>query len=649
MEKRFSIQKRASQRRLLFPQNTTQNPAPHSTPIHIFSEVFFQAVLAIPKNLCYNEKNARKKNAALKHILSYVRPFFPKMMLGFAVKFGGTVMDLFLPMLLSAIIDDIVPTGSRKMILAAGGLMLVCSVLAILGNVTANRLAARVARDTTEKIRNDLFEKISYLSARQLDAFTVPSLESRLTSDTYNIHQMVGMIQRMGVRAPCLLVGGVVIAFSMEPVLTLVLLAVMPFIAVSVWLITKRGIPLYNAQQLATDDMTRVVRENAQGIRIIKALGKEEAERDRFDASNAGLNRAEKRAALNMALTSPLMNLFLNFGLVAVIVVGAVRVNAGLSETGKIIAFTSYFTIILNALMSVTRIFIMSSRGIASANRIGEVLDAPADMEPDPAYAPAADMPGEGKPPKIEFDRVSFSYNGIKPDVEDVSFALEEGQTLGIIGPTGAGKTTLVALLMRQYDADRGSVKIDGVDVRSMSRAEISKKFGAAFQNDFLFADSIRTNVDFGRGLEDADLLRAAEDAQASPVLEEKPGGLDFELAIKGANLSGGQKQRILLSRALAGHPEILVLDDSSSALDYATDARLRTALRKRFSDPDPGFRPTTGVIVAQRISSIRHCDLILVMEDGRVTGRGTHEELLETCPLYREISESQMGGALLE
>ena len=575
----------------------------------------------------------------MKHVLRYVRPFFGKMMLGFTFKFGGTIMDLFLPMLLSTIIDDIVPTGNRKNIYLAGLLMLVCSVLAILGNITANRMAARVARDTTEKIRNDLFARISYLSARQLDAFTVPSLESRLTSDTYNIHQMVGMVQRLGVRAPCLLIGGVVITFMMEPVLTLVLIAVMPFIAVSVYLVTKRGIPLYNDQQVATDGMTRIVRENAQGIRIIKALGKEHAERERFDDANRTLNRTEKRAALNMALSSPLMNLFLNFGLVAVIFVGALRVNSGLSETGKIIAFTSYFTIILNAVMSVTRIFIMSSRGIASANRIGEVLDTPMDMQPDSAYnAPAA-----AHAPKIEFDHVTFSYNGVKPDVEDISFCLEPGQTLGVIGPTGAGKTTLIALLMRQYDVDAGAVRIDGRDVRSMSRDEISKKFGAAFQNDFLFADTIRTNIDFGRGLDDEELLRAAQYAQASSVLDEKPGGLDYELAIKGANLSGGQKQRVILSRALAGHPEILVLDDSSSALDYATDARLRLAIREHFGGV------TTNVIVAQRISSILHSDLILVMEDGKITGRGTHDELLRTCPLYREISDSQMGGALLE
>lgn len=574
----------------------------------------------------------------MKYIISYVKPFFGRMCVGFIIKFIGTIMDLFIPMLLSVIIDDVVPTGNRSLIYIYGVVMLICSVVAIVGNITANRMAARVARNTTEKIRNDLFSRISYLSARQLDAFTIPSLESRLTSDTYNIHQMIGMIQRLGVRAPCLLVGGIIIAFTLEPVLTLVLIAVMPFISFSVYYITKKGIPLYNEQQNQTDAMTRVVRENAQGIRIIKALGKENAEKERFGDANTNLNKAEKKASLTMALTSPLMNLFLNFGLVAVIFVGAYRVNVGLSETGKIIAFTSYFTIILGALMSVTRMFIMSSKGIASANRIGEVLSTLDDMQADPAYA----KPQKGKSPKIRFDHVSFSYNGVKNNVNDVSFTLNEGETLGIIGPTGSGKTTLISLLMRQYDVTSGSVEIDGHDVRSMARDEISKKFGAAFQNDFLFADTIRTNVDFGRGFSDEEILLAIKHAQAESFVAEK-GGLDFQLTIKGTNLSGGQKQRLILSRALCGKPEILVLDDSSSALDYATDAKLRTAIRENYSGQ------LTSVIVAQRISSIMHADLILVMENGEIIGSGTHAELLETCPLYREISDSQIGGALLE
>jgi len=571
--------------------------------------------------------------------VSYIKPLFGTVIVGLVFKFVGSIMELFLPMLLSYIVDDIVPSGSIKMIYICGALMLICSIIAFLGNVAANRIAAKVSRDAAEKIRNDLFERISYLSARQIDEFTIPSLESRLTSDTYNIHQMIGMIQRMGVRGPCLLIGGVIIAFSLEPILTLVMIAVMPLITFTVYFITKRGVPLFRIRQEKTDQMTRIVRENAQGIRIIKALGREDSEKMRFEESNLDLNHAEKKASLNTALTSPLMNLFLNFALIAVIIVGAIRVNSGATETGKIIAFTSYFTIILNALRGITRVFIRSANGIASANRIGEVLEAPYDMGADPAY----DSPVQNICPKIEFSHVSFSYNGIKNDVDDISFTLDAGETLGIIGPTGSGKTTIIALLMRQYDVTSGSIKIDGRDIRSMTHEEITKKFGAAFQNDFLFADTIRSNITFGRNISDSEIEFATKNAQAESFISEKSGGLDFQLSIKGANLSGGQKQRLILSRALAGIPEILVLDDSSSALDYATDARLRTAIRENYSGK------TTSVIVAQRISSIMHADKILVIEDGKITGYGTHDELVQKCPLYCEINASQIGGAMLE
>lgn len=579
---------------------------------------------------------------SIKLLIEYLRPFFKRMAVGCTIKFIGTLSDLALPMMLAFLIDDIVPIGSKGLIWGAGGVMVFCAIVAIWGNITANRYASRVARDMTEKLRNDLFARISYLSAKQIDTFTIPSLESRLTSDTYNIHQMIGMIQRMGIRAPLMLVGGLVITFFLEPVLTLVLVAVLPFVGITVYVISKKGIPLYTEQQEANDEMTRVVRENAQGVRIIKALHKEEAEKARFDMANTHLNRQEKRAAENMALTSPLMNLFLNGGLVAVIFIGAIRVNAGVSEPGKIIAFLSYFSLILTAMMSITRIFIMCSKGVASAGRIGEVLDEPEDMAVLPQYATNV----EPDAPHIRFDDVSFSYNGVKDDLSHISFSLEKGQTLGIIGPTGAGKTTLISLLMRQYDVTGGAVQISGVDVRGMAKKDIAKRFGAAFQNDFLFADTIRANIDFGRGLTDDEIEAGAKTAQAWDFIQAKEGGLSHMLTIKGANLSGGQKQRVILSRAISGSPEILVLDDSSSALDYATDARLRQAIRERAAAMQD---PPTTVIVAQRISSIRHADLILVLEDGKITGQGTHEQLMETCSLYREIADTQMGGALLE
>ena len=560
------------------------------------------------------------------------------MIVGFLFKFFGTIVELALPMILSFMIDDVVPTGERRGIFLWGAVMLLCALIAWGGNIAANRMAAGVARNTTEKLRSQLFSRISYLSSRQVDAFTIPSLESRLTSDTYNIHQMIGMMQRLGVRAPIMLIGGILITMSLEPVLTLVLVAILPPISFVVYTVSRRGIPLYRALQESIDRMTRVVRENAQGIRVIKALTKEESEKARYGEANADLTRRETKASLTMAITNPLMNLFMNLGIVAVVIVGAWRVHGGASEPGIILAFMTYCTLISNAMMSITRMFIMFSRGTASAARIAEVLDTPADM----AVLPAEEKEISADAPAIEFDDVTFSYNGRKNDLEHISFSLPKGGTLGVIGPTGSGKSTLIQLLMRFYDPTEGTVRIDGRDVRTIPREELAARFGGAFQSDFLFADTVAENIDFGRSLTPAQIERAARLAQAMPFVEEK-GGFDYELTIKGSNLSGGQKQRLLISRALAADPEILILDDSSSALDYATDAALRQAIRENYAGR------TTCVIVAQRVSSIQHADWILVLEEGRILGAGRHGELLESCPLYREIADSQMGGAILD
>ncbi len=577
----------------------------------------------------------------IRYVLNFLRPNAPRMALGLTIKFLGTIVELALPMILSFMIDDVVPMGDRGMIYKYGGVMFLCALTALVGNILANRVAARVARDTMESLRSALFTRISYLSSRQVDSFTVPSLESRLTSDTYNLHQTIGMMQRMGVRAPILLIGGIFVTVTLEPVLTLVLLSTLPFISVVVCFVSRKGIPMYRFVQEAIDRMTRVVRENAQGIRVIKALTKEEYEKARYEQANDNLTKREKTASLTMASINPVVNVFVNFGLVAVVIVGAYRVNSGATQPGVVLAFMNYFTMITMAMMMITRMVIMVSRAAASAARIAEVLAAPVDMEVVPVdetdHHRAKDVPA------IEFDDVTFSYNGKKEDVSHVSFRLGKGETLGIIGPTGAGKSTLIQLLMRFYDPDSGTVRIDGRDVRTIPHEQLAGKFGAAFQSDFLFADTIRENIDFGRGLPEDAISRAAEQAQAAPFIGEKEGGMEHPLTIKGANLSGGQKQRLLITRALAGNPEILVLDDSSSALDYATDAALRRAIRENYAGK------TTSVIVAQRVSSVKHADLILVLEEGVITGMGTHEELLNSCELYREISESQMGGAVLE
>ncbi len=586
----------------------------------------------------------------MKTILKYLSPYRNYICVSMAIKFLGTVVELALPYILSHIIENVIkPMGSEAAPdLAAGSgkivgwalIMILCALLGVIGNVTANRMAARTAKNVARAVRHDLFERTMMLSQAQTDAFTVESLESRLTGDTYNIHTFVNTIQRMGVRAPILLIGGLVITATLDPVLTLVMVAVLPFIFLAVYGITSRGLPLYTKVRGAVDSMTRVVREDAQGIRVIKALSKTDYERRRFDGVNAGLASIEGKTNAAMSLANPLMNLFMNLGITAVVAVGAFRVNGGASEPGKIIAFIQYFTLISMAMMSVSRIFLIISKASASAERIEEVLATPRDLEVESIdkYPPKKREEG------IVFDGVSFSYNGKGEVLHDISFSLPRGATLGIIGATGSGKSTLLSLLMRFYDVSSGSVRIDGRDVRTIPDEELHKMFGVAMQNDFICADTVEANIDFYRGLSEADVKRAARIAQADDFITADPAGYERELTAKGTNVSGGQRQRLLIARAIAARPDILVLDDASSALDYKTDAALRRALAEEVAGEGGSV-----IVVAQRVSSVMNSDLILVIDEGRIIAKGRHEELMETCDVYREISESQMGGAFLE
>jgi ATP-binding cassette subfamily B protein len=596
----------------------------------------------------------------LQLIVRYVKPYFARMSAGITIKLAGTLMDLALPWILAKMIDDIAPLKDMGLIALWGLLMLLCAALGISGNVIANRMAAYVAREATRGIRHDLFAKIASLSCRQVDELTVPSLESRLTSDTYYVHSLIGSMQRLGVRAPILMLGGMIVTLSIEPQLALVLLAVMPMICLIVYVVSKKGVPLFILKQKASDVLVRTVRENITGIRVIKAFAKEAEEMDRFDAINRDVATAETRAASTMAASNPLINLLLNYGLTAVIIVGAFHVNSGIANPGEIIAFLSYFTIMLNAMLSITRMFVMMTTAIASAGRIQEVLSRPAEM-PDAGEAAgvaAGEVAGEGASagageaasnapavPHIEFRRVSFSYARQNPQqadagaanaIEDISFAINRGETLGIIGSTGSGKSTLISMLMRLYEPGSGSVLIDGIPVGQIPKGDFYRKFGAVFQRDVLFADTIRENIDFGRELGDGRVEWALRMAQAFEFVSELPDGLAHMLSQKGTNISGGQKQRLLLARAFAGRPEILVLDDSSSALDYRTDSLVRRAIREQFGS-------ITSIVIAQRISSVMNADRILVLEDGKMLGYGRHDELLATCGVYREIAALQM------
>jgi len=607
----------------------------------------------------------------LKKVFIYLKPYRVRMLFGFIIKVLGTFMDLGLPWVLAFIIDDVIPHQKISLIVWWGLAMVILSIGARTFNIIANRMASKVASDTVESLRHDLFQKILSLSGKQVDYFTIPSLESRMTSDTYNIHSMIAIMQRMGVRAPIILLGGIIITSTLEPVLTLVLIGIFPFLAITVIYISKKGIPLYTGLQETIDRMVRVVRENITGIRVIKSLSKTEHEKERFANINTEVVDRELKAGRTMSLTNPIMNLLLNIGLTLIVVVGAYRVNAGASEPGKIVAFLSYFTIMLHAVMAIRRIFVVYSKASASASRIADILDTQEDLpeflmselENKSGLKDASDLKDKSGlkdasdlkdksglkddiilkqniPETIHwdhivFDRVSFSYTE-EECLTDIDFKIKRGESLGIIGSTGSGKTTLINLLLRFYDVTQGRILVNGQDVRTYNKQELRRKFGVVFQNDVLFMDTIMENICLGRDLNKEQVESAGEHAQAAPFINELEDRYDFKLAIKGSNLSGGQKQRLLIARALAGKPEILILDDSSSALDYKTDSMLRKAIRDNYSN-------TTSIIIAQRISSVMKLDHILVLEDGKMAGYGKHEDLLENCQVYQEIYQSQL------
>ena len=593
------------------------------------------------------------------------------------IKLIGTLSELLLPYILEHIIDFVVPSGDLGMVLIWGAAMFAAAVFCRAFNVYANRMAVDNAHRISYEIRQALFEKTIRLSGPRFDSFTLPSLISRMTSDSYNVQSAVQQLQSLCVRAPIMLVGGVIVSLLMDVQLALILVVMLPVLILLILLISSRGIPMYNEVQRRLDAVVRIMRENITGIRVVKALSKEDFERGRFSRVNSELTSSDTAAATLMAVPGPLMQLFLNIGLTAVVLVGAARVNSGETQPGVILAFLTYFNMITMGVMGLSRIFTSMSKASASADRIAQVLDAEdgftltggtdagagseagagtaGEASPDVAggTAPVA-VAAEAKdaPPLIVFDHVDFSYGEDSGEtagfvgeerekaLEDISFTLGRGESLGVIGPTGCGKTTIINLLMGFYAADSGTIAVDGMDVRDYDPDTLRRKFGTVFQNDILFKDTLRENIDFGRDLSESDLLSAAEASMAKEFIDRHPEGLDYEAAIKGANLSGGQKQRILVARALAAHPEILVLDDSTSALDYRTDAEMRRRIGLHYGS-------SALIMIAQRVSSIMNMDRILVMDNGKIIGNGTHEELMKTCAPYREICEIQIGEAV--
>jgi len=572
----------------------------------------------------------------MKWVFKYLYPIRARIAVGITVKIIGTLAELMIPFLLSHILENVIKTNNVSNILFYGAIMAVCAFIACVGNIIANRMASKTTMIFATRMRVELFAKTLRLSARSTDRFTIPSLESRITSDTYNVQNFIGMMQRMGIRAPILLLGGSFITLMMDRRLALVMIATLPLIFIVIYSISRNGVPLYTKVQQSVDGMVRVVREDAQGIRVIKALSKVDYENERYDRANMTLRKNESKAGIIMGIVNPIMTLLMNLGIVAVIAVSAHFVSSGLSSATTVIAFMQYFTLVSMAMMSLSRMFVMYTKCAASAKRISLVMNEESELK-----ICEDDQKGDDSL-HISFENVCFSYLGKKNNIKNVSFSLKKGETLGIIGATGSGKSTILRLLMRFYDVDSGIVRINGKDVRSYSPKELTAMFGVVFQNDFIYANTIEENICLGRDIPKEDVIFAAKIAQAHDFITSFSDGYDHLVSSKGTNLSGGQRQRLLISRAIAGRPEILILDDSSSALDYKTDANLRQALSTALPD-------STIITVAQRVSSVKNCNLILVLDDGKIIGQGKHEWLLENCNEYREISESQMGGAFVE
>lgn len=579
----------------------------------------------------------------MKFILCYLKKYISVMVIGTVIKVAGSMGELMIPYVLEHMIDNVVPGKQVQEVLIWGGIMIALTILVRQLNITANRMAVRVSKDSNYDIRRDLFRKSLNLSGRQVDEIGLPSLTSRMTSDSYNLQNFIRAVQTMGIRAPILLIGGIIVTLVMDKRLALILCIMAPFMIAIMVFISMKGIPFYEKVQARVDDIVRIMRENITGIRVVKALSKEKYEKERYGKANSDMAKQDMKAGIVMALPVPLVTMLLNVGLTLVVFLGAHLVNDGVTKPGVILAFLTYFNMVMMGTMGLSRVFTMMSKANASADRIQAVIDMEEELTPIPEEE-AARTDREGY---IVFDHVTFHYGNDDPMaghdrqncLTDIDFTMQKGGSLGIIGATGSGKTTIANLLMRFYDANEGHVFVDGKDVRTYEKDALHRMFGVVFQNDVIFADTLRENMAFGRTVDENRLWAAAEDARAKDFLEQYEEGLDHEAVIHGANLSGGQKQRVLIARALAAKPEILILDDSSSALDYKTDADLRRAIRENYGD-------TTTIIVAQRISSIMGLDDIIVLEEGQIIGHGTHGQLMENCKLYQDIYNTQMGGS---
>lgn len=568
----------------------------------------------------------------------YLGGFKKELIVGPAAKLTEAIFELIVPLIMADIIDVGINGGAGKpYIYRMGGIMILMGALGLCCALVCQYLASRASQGVGTVIRNDLFRHIGSLSHAELDRFGTPSLITRVTNDVNQVQSAVAMLIRLVVRAPFLVIGAAVMAMTIDLKLSLVFLAVMPLVAAVLYFIMFRSVPLYRVIQKKLDRISLITRESLSGARVIRAFSGEAAEEKRFREANDDFADTSMRVGRLSALLNPLTYAIMNLAIAAIVWFGGFRVDSGALTQGQVIAFVNYMTQISLALVVVANLVVLFTKAAASSARINEVF------ETEPSIKDGSGAAVSAKAPVIEFKDVSFSYSeGGDNALENITFTVCRGETVGIIGGTGSGKSTLVSLIPRFYDAEKGNVLINGADVKSYGLKELRKKIGFVPQKAMLFSGTIAENLRWGNENDsDEQLQKAAETAQAKEFIDKMPDGFNTHVNQGGRNLSGGQKQRLTIARALTGSPEILILDDSASALDFATDAALRKAIAKDTQN-------MTVLIVSQRATSIRHADKIIVLDDGEAVGIGTHSELLESCPVYREIvmSQESKGGA---
>ncbi|CAH2715974.1 putative ABC transporter ATP-binding protein [Neobacillus rhizosphaerae] len=564
----------------------------------------------------------------------FLKPFQIPIYLVLGLVLLQSLAELYLPTLMADIVDNGVVTGDTHYIWKIGGLMLLVAAGGMICSIVASFYSAKAAAGFGKLLRSKLFSHVGNFSLYEFDKLGTASLITRTTNDITQIQQVLVMMLRMMVMAPMMCIGGIIMALSKDTKLTLVLAVSLPVLVITIIVIARKGIPLFKAMQVKLDKLNRVLRENLTGIRVIRSFNRVNHEKKRFNEANWDLTQTAIKVNKLMAAMMPIMMIVLNLTTVAIVWFGGIRISNGHMEVGDMMAFLQYAMQIMFSFVMLSMMFVMIPRASVSAVRINEVFETVADIQ-DPSEPVSA----KAKKGQVEFQNVTFSYPGAEmPAISNISFKMNPGEVTAIIGGTGSGKSTLINLIPRFYDIESGRVLVDGADVREITQESLREKIGFVPQQAVLFTGTISENIRYGKeDASDADVHHAAEIAQAIEFIENMPAGFNSVIAQGGTNVSGGQKQRLSIARALVRKPEVYIFDDSFSALDFKTDAKLRAALKAETTS-------STMLIVAQRVSTIMDADQIIVLDNGEIAGIGRHKELMETCAVYREIVMSQLS-----